>query len=219
MLPRSQIMLSFEALGDNCEFGLVQRQAGIEPLGLLRFAGFHIPIEQRLARLVDALDARFEGLGSLGTVRVEPAGEAGRREFLVYENAWGLMYHTFQMEGQIKPETLRSQEGQKLQFLCRKFLTDIEHGEKILVWKSNLPLDEQQVERLVARLRALGPNLLLWVEQADAAHPAGSVEARGDALLKGYVDRFAPYDDATAISYEPWFRMCEEAYRLTRAMA
>ncbi len=219
MLPLTQVMLSFEALGDNCELGLVQRQAGVEPLGLLRFAGFHIPIERRLARLVDALDARFEGLGNLDTVRVELAGEAGRREFLVFESAWNLMYHTFHHEGQIKPETLRRQEAQKLQFLRRKFLTDIGHGEKILVWKSNFRIDEQDVERLAARLRALGPNLLLWVEEADAAHPAGSVEARGDALLKGYIDRFAPYDNATAISYEPWFRMCEEAYRLTGSMA
>ncbi len=31
------LMLQFESLGQNCEFGLVQRRAGADPLGLLRF--------------------------------------------------------------------------------------------------------------------------------------------------------------------------------------
>ncbi len=219
MVPLTEVMRSFEALGDNCEFGLVQRQAGVEPLGLLRFAGFHIPIEQRLARLIAALDARFEGLGTLPTVRVEAAGAEGRREFLVFESAWSLMYHTFQMEGQVDPDALRVQEAHKLHSLPRTLMTYLANAYKTWVWKSNLRLDEPEVERLAARLRAFGPNLLLWVEEADEAHPAGSVETRGKGLIKGYVDRFAPYDNATAISHEPWFRMCDEAYRLTRAMA
>jgi hypothetical protein len=219
MVPLPEVMLSFEALGDNCEFGLVQRQAGVEPLGLLRFAGFHIPVERRLARLLEALDARFDGLGTLSTVRVEAAGAEGRREFLVFESAWNLMYHTFQLEGQVDPETLRDQEAKKLQFLRRKLLTDLGGAEKIWVWKSNLRIGEQDVQRLASRLRAFGPNLLFWVDEADEAHPAGSVEVRGEGLIKGYVDRFAPYSNATAISYQPWFRVCDEAYRLTRAMA
>src|SRR5690242_4928537 len=39
-----QLLRKFESLGDNCEFGLVQRKAGIEPVYLLRFAGFEIPV-------------------------------------------------------------------------------------------------------------------------------------------------------------------------------
>jgi hypothetical protein len=37
-LPPAQLMLRFEALGQNCEFGVVQRHYGAEPLGLLRFS-------------------------------------------------------------------------------------------------------------------------------------------------------------------------------------
>lgn len=64
--PIDELMLSFESLGDNCEFGLVQRQANIEPLGLLRFNGFHVPPEFRIERLVAGLDRHFYGLGELG---------------------------------------------------------------------------------------------------------------------------------------------------------
>ena len=44
--PLNEMLLEFESLGDNCEFGLVQRHFGAEPISLLRFAGFEILIEQ-----------------------------------------------------------------------------------------------------------------------------------------------------------------------------
>jgi tetratricopeptide (TPR) repeat protein len=37
--PEADILLKFESLGENCEFGLVQRHYGAEPLGLLRWMG------------------------------------------------------------------------------------------------------------------------------------------------------------------------------------
>ena len=212
-------MLAFEALGDNCEFGLVQRQAGAEPLGLLRFAGFFVPVEDRLQRLLRALDCGFEGLGRVETVRVEAAGAEGRREYLVHDSAFELLYHTFQAEGRIDPETLRALEAKKLGFLRRKFFNDLATGEKILVWKSNLSQAEDEIDQLAERLRRFGPNTLLWVAAADADHAAGTAEIGRAGLLKGYVERFAPYDDATDIAYDSWFAMCEKARRLQTAPA
>ncbi|HET8637759.1 MAG TPA: hypothetical protein VFL96_13000 [Acidobacteriaceae bacterium] len=66
----------------------------------LRFAGFHIPVEHRLERLINALAARFDGLGEPGTIAPYLDGEDGRREWLVKESAYDLMYHTFQMGDQ-----------------------------------------------------------------------------------------------------------------------
>jgi len=54
-LSAQELMYRFESLGDNCEFGLVQRRCGAEPLGLFRFAS--IGTEQ-VAR---ALEAGLEG--------------------------------------------------------------------------------------------------------------------------------------------------------------
>jgi hypothetical protein len=217
--PLDRLMLRFEALGDNCELGLVQRRAGAEPLGLLRFAGFFIPLEIRLARLLKALECRFEGLGRPETVRVEAAGAEGRREYLIKESAFDLMYHSFQAEGSIDPGRLRDMEAKKLEFLRRKFLSDLADGDKIFVWKSNAPPPESDMDRLVEALRRFGPNILLWVAEADPDHPAGAVEVKSDGLLKGRVDRLAPYVNATDISYESWFEMCAEADRRAREMA
>lgn len=214
MLPLDRLMLHFEALGDNCELGLVQRRAGAEPLGLLRFAGFHIPIENRLTRLLQALDTGFAGLGRPDTVRVEAAGAEGRREYLIKESAFDLMYHSFQAEGQVDPEKLRGMEAKKLEFLRRKFLADLAGGEKLMVCKSNIPQAETDMDGLADTLGRFGPNTLLWVAQAEGGHPAGAAEMKRPGLLKGYVDRFAPYAEATDISYESWFAMCTEAYRL-----
>ena len=58
-LPAAQFMLRFENLGDDYEFGLVQRHCGAEPQGLLRFRD--IAIDQ----LLRALDTNFEPLRCL----------------------------------------------------------------------------------------------------------------------------------------------------------
>jgi hypothetical protein len=58
------LVLNFESIGDNCEFGLVQRMAGAEPLGLLRFSSTPLPL------LVRALRARFDGLADPANVLV-----------------------------------------------------------------------------------------------------------------------------------------------------
>ena len=50
------LMMGFESLGDDCEFGFAQRGSGAEPLSLLRFGGI------RLHRLHEALETRFAGI-------------------------------------------------------------------------------------------------------------------------------------------------------------
>jgi len=212
--PIDELVLEFESLGDNCEFGLVQRSVGAEPLGLLRFAGFYLPVEIRLERLAAALENDFVGLGLLETISVEAAGES--REFLVNESAYNLMYHSFMHEGQIDPEVLRQREATRLSFLRRKLLEDLKNGEKIWVWKSNLKLPFDQIERLVTVLRRHGPNILLWVVEAGDADRPGSVERITDNLLKGYVERFAPYHNAPDISPQSWLEVCQATYDLCR---
>jgi hypothetical protein len=97
--PLAKLLMGFESLGDNCEFGLVQRIGGVEPLGLLRFAGIHLPVEVRLQRLIDGLIKGFEGVGSADSISVSLEGAPGRREYIVSESRYKLRYHTFISEG------------------------------------------------------------------------------------------------------------------------
>jgi hypothetical protein len=209
--PIDEVMLAFESLGDNCEFGLVQRHAGVEPLGLLRFAGMP------LGRLVTALRSKFAGLGTTDTVTVFPAGDQGRRELMVHETSLDTKYHTWILEGDIEPEKLREREAVRLRFLRRKMLEDLAAGEKIWVWRQFGMTDRAQLQPLLTALRGLGPNILFWVVAADDDHPAGTVERLEPDLIKGYVERLAPYSNATDIRPVSWFEVCEKTYNLCHA--
>lgn len=172
-------MLAFESLGDNCEFGLVQRHARVEPLGLLRFAGMS------LGKLVAALEAKLDGLGTIDTVTVYPAGEPGHRELMVHETWLDTRYHTFVSEGKITAGELRERETKRLGFLRRKMLDDLAVGEKIWVWRELGMTDPARLQPLVNVLRSFGPNILLWVVEADDDHPPGHRRASGRRFHQG----------------------------------
>lgn len=214
-METDRLVGQFESLGDSCEFGLVQRGAGAEPLGLLRFAGFTGALDRRLEDLVAALDRGFVGLGDADTVQMTVAGEPGHQEYLVREATYGLQYHTFLSPTDVDGATLRKNESIRLRFLRRKLLADLASAEKIFIWKSNLPVEEARVQRLLAALRRHGPVRLLWVCAADVAPGrAGSVEKLSDSLLRGVIDRFASYETMTDIHHDAWFEICAAALRM-----
>ena len=204
-LPLEQMILGFESLGDNCEFGLVQRSTGAEPLGLLRFSYIELPL------LLRGLRCGFEGLGDPETVEVSVEGK--EREFVVRESVYGMTYHTFQYESQMSLDTVRQQQAARLNFLRRKLLEDIGAGEKIFVLKRAPPLRPEEVLPVYAALNEAGRNWLLWMVPADAAHPSGTVEVLLPGLLRGYIDRFAPLENAHGLSLDAWTAVCTAAWR------
>jgi hypothetical protein len=204
-LPVEQMIMGFESLGDNCEFGLVQRRMGAEPLGLLRFSYVELPL------LLRGLRSGFDGLGDANTTEV--AVEGSDREFVVRESVYGMTYHTFQYEHQMSLETVRQQQATRLNFLRRKLMEDIGTGEKIFVLKRSPPLRPEEVLPIYAILNELGRNWLLWMVPSDAAHPSGTMETLLPGLLRGYVDRFAQPENAHELSLEAWTAVCEAAWR------
>jgi hypothetical protein len=208
-LPVQELMLKFESLGQNCEFGLAQRQSGAEPLGLLRFSS------TPLANLLNALDARFEGMGSPDCVHV--AYSANGRELMVQDSRFGFLYHAFVETGAMAAEDLHAREIRRVPFLIRKLIEDLEAGEKIFVFKGMGALEAEQVYPLAAMLRRYGDNTLLFVTLADAAHPAGMVELRAPGFLVGYMARFAPMDNAKDLDFAQWVTLCRAAYRFKLA--
>ena len=128
--PAQEFMLHFESLGDNCEFGLVQRRCGAEPLGLLRFTNL------RLDDLVRGVRTGFEGLGELENLEFS-LGSGSRREYAMRDKRFALTFHTFLYEGEVDENTLPRQQSIRLKFLRRKILEDFANGEKIFVCKRN----------------------------------------------------------------------------------
>ena len=208
-LAHDKLMLGFESLGQNCEFGLVQRQCLAEPLGLLRFSSTPLP------KLLAALDCGFAGLGSPGTVVAELA--ANGREYMVRDTVFGFLYHAWVKAGEATADEVRRREERRVPFLIRKLLEELRDSTKIFVFKGMGPLRDEAVFPLAAALRRYGPNTLLFVNVADSPERVGTVEARAPGFLVGHVGRFAPSEDAHDFELGDWLRVCREAYRLKLA--
>lgn len=207
-LSLSQLAVKFESLGENCEFGLFQRRCDAEPLGLLRFSSTF------MRNLIRGINNRFEGLGSAEDIDPRLEGDQ-RREYMIHEKKFGLVYHTFVYEGQRSIWLMREQESARLKFLLRKFMEELEASEKIFVYKRNAVVSEEEVLPLHMALNQYGENTLLWVVPAEPGRLVGTVEVAMPGLLKGYIDRFAPDDNAHDFSFDGWLNICANACVLT----
>jgi hypothetical protein len=205
--PRD-VVLRFESLGENCEFGLLQRRCDAEPLGLFRLAS--APYD----KLLRALTQNFEGLGDPDKIEIQVSDNG--KEYLVLDRQYGFLTHAWVLVGEKTPEEVLNREIRRIPFLLRKLLEDLKRGEKIFVHHSMQPLDVAQAKRLSTALRRFGPNILLWVELADDEHEAGTVERIRPGLLKGYIDRFAPGEDAHDFSVESWMPILRGALAKSR---
>jgi hypothetical protein len=205
-IPVSELMLKFESLGQNCEFGFVQRSCRAEPNDLLRFASAPLP------SLLAALQAGFDGMGSPESLQVKLSDDG--HEFIILDLNYGFEYHALVMVGQKTVDAVRRRELRRLPMLVSKFLQELQLGRKIFVFKGMVALDEEVVFPLAALLRRYGPATLMFVSLADARHPAGTVERRSPGFLVGYLERYAPGDQADDLLLEQWVQICREALRL-----
>jgi hypothetical protein len=204
-----EIALKFESLGENCEFGLFQRRCDAEPLGLLRFSSTF------MRNLIRGIDSRFAGLGEPEDIDPRLEGEVPK-EYMIHEKKYGLVYHTFVYEGQRSVWLMRQQEAARLKFLRRKFMEELEAADKIFVYKLGSGVSEEEILPLYMALRRYGDATLLWVVAAERGRPAGTVEVMMPGLFKGYIDRFAPDDNAHDLSFDGWLRLCASAIILDR---
>lgn len=207
-LDAAALVEGFESLGHNCEFGMVQRHVGAEPLGLFRFAGVTLP------DLLTGLELGFAGLGE--DAQVEAFAHGPLREFLVRDRRYNITLHTRRHETGIDAETVRREQAGQLRFFRRSFLEMLETGERLFVFQRPGQTLAAQMLPLLARLRRYGPNALLFVTD-DPAHPPGSVEQLGYGLFRGFTDRMAPEDDVGRCNLSAWLSLCANARRLWAA--
>jgi tetratricopeptide (TPR) repeat protein len=204
------LLMQFESLGQNCEFGLVQRRFGAEPLGLLRWA-FVQPLQ-----LAHLLETRFAGLGEPDNVALErtPWGE-----YCVRDTACNLEFHTFQTQDIGDAAVFLDKQGRRLRWLREKLLTDLAEAAKIFVYKPLLPLPDAHAARLQRALAQLGPARLLLVERAAGGVVPGSATLeRG--LLRGHLSVINPVVKGRwDIPFDEWLSVCQQAAVLAGSLA
>jgi tetratricopeptide (TPR) repeat protein len=204
------MFMQMENIGDNCEFGLVQRRFGAEPLGLLRWTG--TPIRS----LAQAFDDDLEGIGLPENTRIALlSGD----EYYTSDTRYGMRMHTFIFLGQAEPDTLLVKLCKRIQYLRRKLLDDLTAGnQKLFVYKSLFGYKSGEIELLHESLQRRGRNTLMCVKLADDTHPDGTVEQIAPTLLIGYIKRFNN-DGGTWMNteFDSWAAISTAAYRLWHA--
>jgi len=202
-LTVQEFMYRFESLGDNCEFGIVQRRCGAEPLGPFRFA---IVTAENLAR---ALEAGMIDLLDPKLMKVQLSN--GR--YVAHNREYGITFgHSGLHDGDLGSDRALHLIVRRLQLLTRKLNAVLAGGEKILVFRSRVD-DDAVALRLGAALSRLGPNLLLWVAPAPGADAVGRVEPLDEGVLKGYIEADSDWDN---LALESWLEVCERAYAYWR---
>lgn len=201
MLSDADLVQQFESLGENCEFGLVQRYVRAEPLGLFRFNFLH------RAALIDMLDTELRDVDRPEDIEVRRANSAEDAELYVHNRRYKYNYHTFRHDADA--EKVRTQQIRVISFLRDKLLADLRTAEKTFVRKGEYAI-EQAVD-LLHRLRRYGPATLLWVVPEDEANAAGTVRVLQPGLLQGFLDRFAPPTEAYDLS-PLWLPMLRNAH-------
>jgi hypothetical protein len=216
-LSPADLALSFEGIGTNCEFGLFQRECGVEPLGLLRFAGMSYP------DLVGGLDSGFVGIEDRSTLTCRIEGAIP--EWIIRSEPYGLEYHTQRRPSEVSVDAVLYEQCRTLPFRRSKLLDLLSTGEKLFVVMGPEGMTSAQALPLLSVLRSYGPNALLFVS-GQTGYPAGTVRALArdlfcgslDGVVKGAGDQDRPgrktwLSDAALTA---WMSVCAGAYRFWR---
>jgi tetratricopeptide (TPR) repeat protein len=204
VLTETDIIMQFESLGENCEFGLVQRYFNAEPLGLLRFAA------TSQAMLLEALRAGFEGVGdpAYTTLTANPG------EYITGDRRYGMVSHTFINPRSVAADALFPKQCKRLSYLRRKLLDDLAAAEKTFVVLASADATDDAAREIHAAMRAYGPARLLFVRARVAGCEPGSLRVAEAGLMFGYLDRYG-HGGAGAgwnISNAVWLDLCRNAY-------
>lgn len=199
-----QDLLRFESLGDNCEFGFVQRSLGLDPGGLLRWA------ISNPASLVSALQDNFR------EVYLWENLTPSYRD-MVYDSRYGLYFHTKMYSENnifIEPEDVRRKiyedEVGKVKYLVEKLIKNISYSYTICVYEVNDHIPAVSRERIAAEIKRLGESSLLFVEEGNPVQ-VGTIDRLDNKVYRGYIDQFAPYEEAARVSIHAWEKLITSA--------
>lgn len=205
----------FESLGggdgQGCEFGVFQRAAGAEPMGLLRWSNME-PTD-----LVTALAARFAGVGDEAQTLIGKSKWLHKEEYVTSDSKYGMYMHSFLSTDDLDEEKAQFILRKRLKILTTKMIADLSKGQKIFVYRMlSRNLSDEEIDAIHAEIRKFGENTFLYVRYETESEPNGTVQAIRPGLLIGYIDRFAFSRDITRIgpANESWLKICCNAYRL-----
>lgn len=200
-LSSRELLMGFEGLGDRCEFGLVQRHFGAEPISLLRWSG----IEPK--DLIAVLECRFEGVGESANtfVRLNPQS----KEYFAGDKRFFYM-HTFIKENEGSEQILFTKFCNRLTYLKRKLLADLEAGEKMFVYKAHMgelsDADANAISNVLAR--HFPASRIMLMRLARNPSEIGTVVPLSNNSVWAFLSRFSENLDSRFIRFDEWQAVC-----------
>ena len=195
------LVQSFENLCDTCEFGLVQRHYGVEPVSLFRFAGV------TPEKLVELLALEFAPIGDPQHTRVEDQHD----EYLIYDDRGYFILHSMVKKSEVHAQRYLQQQTARLGFLKRKQIADLQAARKTFICRrTGDAISDEMLLVLSAGMRRYGDNLLLGIRVADADNPIGTVRWLNEDIMIGHIG-FTFFNDASAVDHEGWLKVLQRA--------
>ncbi len=182
VLEQRAVMQEMAGLGFNCEFGLVQRYVGAEPMSLFRWS--NAPID----KLIEGLEKRFAGLNARDALEVKVNSDG---KFVVEDKVYGFRHHTFvtALQGGAL-ERVQRNEYIRIGILCKTLLEDLRERKKLFVYHDADASKLADIRLLVRALQIYGNNTLLWIAGAPTAAQIGETQLIEPGLIQGYVSGF-----------------------------
>jgi hypothetical protein len=158
------------------------------------------------------MQALAAGFTNIEDVRIE----VRNNEYVGLIRQYGWLYHSGINADSMESARVAVVLSRRNALLRDALIGHLQQGDRLFVRKTNLPHTEGEINDLVAAMGLYGPATLLWIVPTAGGRQPGTVEWIGPRLLRGHIDRFAPYDDAHNLSLECWLAICRAAYRLWR---
>jgi hypothetical protein len=196
-----ELLNQFESLGDNCEFGSLQKAYGVNTPAMFRWS------DTSVAMLAATLGDNLAGGDDIANLELF-IGHDG--EYLLRHRLYGDS-HTFARADRDDPAQVLKREHRRLILLRRKFLEDARAGRRPYVFRSLRPVSLDEAGALNEALRRKGPNRLLWVRPAASPEEIGRVTRGRDGLLIAGIDALAPYDSGMSFSSRHWLPILRRA--------
>lgn len=204
-IPVADLTRSFVNLAGDCEFGFLQRNCGVEPFDLLRFA------RAPPASVIHGLDDLFEGIGE----DIEPyLPSADTQEWMIAERRYNFAYHTGAFTTEFDKAEIRKLEARKLQLLRLRFLQELAGGGGFFVFVDKYALSEAEVLPMFLALQRRSSGWMLWVQLARTADEVAEARVIVPGLVRGSVTRFSPPFDGRDIPVRVWLNLLINAWHL-----
>jgi hypothetical protein len=194
-----------ESVGDNCEYGFVQRYEDYEPSSLFRWAV--TPIDKLVAYLNKPIPLFLKE--NLQTTSSD----------LVLDTLSGFYFHshTNVEDGESRRfitedegfSRIHENEVDKINYLSSKLFSNLRSNPGIYIYKRNNPVSAEEFMELALTIKGFNPDhVVLWVKSDDAL----TLERLAEGIYAGTIRKFADYHTANLIDLPSWTDLLKLLY-------